>query len=128
MFAFNLGVAEVLSLLVRKRNDKRLSASGFARSLTAFGAEVIHAADLRQLAADNALVLAALPLIQAYSINATDAVILRSAMSLAASLRARGDDLVLVASDHRLLKAARAEGVLTFDPEAQTQPDLDPLL
>jgi len=27
-----------------------------------------------------------------------------------------------------LLKAARAEGLLTFDPETQTQPDLDALL
>jgi len=43
-------------------------------------------------------------------------------------LRAGGNDLVLVAADHRLLKAARAEGVLAFDPEAQTQPDLDALL
>ncbi len=92
------------------------------------GAEVIHAADLRQLAADNALVLAALPLIQTHSINATDAVILRSALGLAASLRGVGDDLVLVAADHRLLKAAQTEGLLTFNPEAQTQPDLDALL
>jgi len=128
MFVFNLGVAEVLSLLVRKRNDGRLSANGFAQSLIAFGAEVIHAADMRQIAAGNALVLAALPLIQAHFINATDAVILRSALELAASLRASGNDLVLVAADHRLLKAARAEGLLTFDPEAQTQSDLDALL
>ena len=128
MFVFNLGVAEVLSLLVRKRNDGRLSANGFAQSLTDFSAEIIHAANLRQLAADNALVLSALPLIQAHFINATDAVILRSALELAVSLRASGDDLVLVAADHRLLKAARAEGLLTFDPEAQTQPDLDALL
>jgi hypothetical protein len=128
MIVFNLGVAEVVSILVRKRNDRRLSAKDFAQAMTDFSAEVIHAANLRQLAANNALVLAALPLIQSHSINATDAVILRSALELAASLRASGYDLVLVAADHRLLKAARAEGLLTFDPEAQTQPDLDALL
>ena len=93
-----------------------------------FRAEIISAADVRKAEADNALVWAALPLIQSYSINATDAVILRSALELVASLRTSGDDLVLVAADHRLLKAARAEGLLTFDPEAQTQPDLDALL
>ncbi len=128
MFVFNLGVAEVLSILVRKRNDWRLSAHAFTQALTDFSAEIIHATNLRQLAADNALVLAALPLIHAYSINATDAVVLRSALGLAAHLRASGDDIVLVAADHRLLKAARTEGLLTFDPEAQNQPDLDALL
>jgi hypothetical protein len=93
-----------------------------------FSAEIIHAPNLRQLPADNALVLAALPLIQAHSINATDAVILRSAMGLAAHLRSGGDDIVLVAADHRLLRAAQAECVLTFNPETQTRPELDALL
>ncbi len=128
MIVFNLGVAEVVSTLIRKRNDGRLAPKTFTRAMTNFSAEIIRAADVRKAEADNALVLAALPLIQSYSINATDAVILRSALELAASLRAGGNDLVLVAADHRLLKAARAEGVLAFDPEAQTQPDLDALL
>ena len=39
-----------------------------------------------------------------------------------------GDDLVLVASDQRLLRAAQAEGLVTFDPETQSQADLDALL
>lgn len=128
MFVFSLGVAEVVSILVRKRNDKRLSASTFAQAMADFSAEIIHPANLHKVAADNTLVLAALPLIQTYSINATDAVILRSALGLATHLRTGGDDLVLVAADDRLLKAARAEGLLTFTPETQTQPDLDALL
>lgn len=128
LFVFTLGIAEVVSILVRKRNDRRISLTAFAQAMVNFNTEVIHAADLQKVAADNALVLAALPLIQTYSINATDAVILRSAVGLATHLRAGGDDLVLVAADDRLLKAARAEGLLTFDPEAQTQPDLDALL
>jgi hypothetical protein len=43
-------------------------------------------------------------------------------------LRARGDDLVLVASDQRLLRAAQVEGLLVFKPETQTTTDLDALL
>ena len=39
-----------------------------------------------------------------------------------------GDDLVLVTSDQRLLRAAQVEGVLTFNPETQTEGDLDALL
>jgi hypothetical protein len=33
-----------------------------------------------------------------------------------------------VASDQRLLRAAQAEGLLTFDPEVQSQVELDVLL
>jgi hypothetical protein len=58
----------------------------------------------------------------------TDAILLRSALDLAANLRARGDDLVLVASGGRLQRAAQAEGLIVFNPETQTSADLDLLL
>lgn len=61
MIVFNLGVAEVVSILVRKRNDRRLPAKIFTQAMNDFSAEIIHAANLRQLAANNALALAALP-------------------------------------------------------------------
>jgi hypothetical protein len=62
------------------------------------------------------------------AINATDAVLLRLAIDLAARLRVDGDDLVLVASDKRLQRAAQAEGLLAFDPETQTETELGVLL
>jgi hypothetical protein len=40
---------------------------------------------------------------------------------IARKLRAGGGDLVLVASDQRLLRAPQAEGLSTFDPESQDQ-------
>jgi len=43
-------------------------------------------------------------------------------------LHSIGNQLVLVSSDQRLLKAAQAEGLFTFDPETQSQADLDALL
>jgi hypothetical protein len=46
---------------------------------------------------------------------------LHAALGLAQHLRGRGDDLILVAADQRLLRAARAEGLGTFDPETQDQ-------
>jgi hypothetical protein len=55
----------------------------------------------------------------AHSINCTDAIVLKSALAIARKLRANGEDLVLVASDQRLLRAAQAEGLVTFDPETQ---------
>jgi len=73
-------------------------------------------------------VTAALPLIETHSINATDAIILRLALNLAVRLRGAGHDLVLVASDQRLLRAAQAEALLTFDPETQSHSVLDALM
>jgi hypothetical protein len=54
--------------------------------------------------------------------------VLQAAPQMIPTLRAVGNDLVLVACDRRLLRAAQAEGLLTFDPENQTQPELDSLL
>jgi hypothetical protein len=52
----------------------------------------------------------------------------RSALAIARQLRANGDDLVLVASDQRLLRAADAEGLSTFNPEIQDHAALAPLI
>ncbi len=38
------------------------------------------------------------------------------------------DDSVLFTPDPRLLQVAQAEGLVTFNPETQTQADLDTLL
>ena len=67
-------------------------------------------------------------LIEKYSLNSTDAILLNSALNIAADLRHAGNDLVLVAADGRLLRAARAEGLDTFNPERNSQADLNALL
>lgn len=123
-----LGAAEVVAALVRKRNSRLLTPAMFAAAMTELRAEVLSATDFLKLPSDNALVEASIPLIDRHAINATDAVLLRAALDLAYQLRAIGDELVLVASDQRLLRAAQAEGLLTFDPETQTQAALDALL
>jgi len=89
---------------------------------------VLTAGDLLKLPADNALINTAIPLLDKYAINANDAIVLQTALDLVAQWRTDGNTLVLVASDQRLLKAAQAEGVLTFDPETQTEAALDTLL
>lgn len=125
---FNVGVAEVVSILVRRRNAGHISAAAFAQALAEFGAEMVHETRVRKVFATSTLVTAALRLIPLYSVNATDAIILQSALERATKLRAKGHDLVLVASDQRLLKAAQAEGLATFDPETQDQAVLAALL
>jgi predicted nucleic acid-binding protein len=128
MIVFGVGVAEVFSILVRKRNGGQITPAACAQALIDFDAEITRQARIQKIIADIGLITAALPLIDHHSINATDAILLRSALDLAANLRARGDDLVLVASDGRLLRAARAEGLIVFNPETQTAADLDLLL
>ena len=128
LYLFNVGMAEVLSLLVRKKNAGQVSAADCSQALVEFGAEIVSSRILHKVVAGNALVAAALPLIEVHWINATDAIILRLALNLATQLRAAGHDLILVASDQRLLRAAQAEGLGTFDPETQSQIVLDALL
>jgi predicted nucleic acid-binding protein len=128
LYVLNVGIAEVLSLLVRRKNAGRLSAASYSQALTEFGAEIVSSRRLHKLVAGNALVTVALALIEVHSINGTDAILLRLALDLATRLRAAGHDLVLVASDQRLLRAAQAEGLRTFDPETQGQVVLDALL
>jgi hypothetical protein len=61
-------------------------------------------------------------------VNSTDALALKSALAFARRLRGTGDDLVLVASDQRLLRAAQAEGLTTFNPETQDHAALAALM
>ncbi len=124
----NVGFAEVTSVMVRRKNASALSSATFASAMLQLGREIVHASNLRKLEPTNALVIGALRHIQTHSVNATDAIVLHAALALAQHLRSRGDDLVLVASDQRLLRAALAEGLATFNPETQDQAALAPLV
>jgi len=123
-----LGAAEVAAVLVRKRNAGRLTSIQYAAALLRLRLEVIDALDFAKDPADDGPLLAALPFLDKYSLNATDALLLRIALDKAAFRRLTGDDVVLVTTDLRLARAAHAEGLLTFNPEMQTQADLDALL
>jgi predicted nucleic acid-binding protein len=128
LMALMLGAAEVVSVLVRRRNSGQISPGSCTKQINTLRVEVIEATDFKQLAVPNDVIVNALPFIERFSVNSNDAVALRIALDVAASLRPAGDDLVLVASDQRLLKAAQAEGLVTFDPETQSPADLDNLI
>src|SRR5262249_7930367 len=117
MTLLNVGMAEVVSVLVRKRNAGGISHPAFSQALVDIGVEIMRSPVVGKVVADDAVVTAALPLLEKHALNATDSLVLRSALDLAAHLRSGGDDVVLVSSDQRLLRAAQAEGLLTFDPE-----------
>ncbi len=126
--SLTLAAAEVASILVRKRNGGRISTAAFARGMAELHTEVLNAAEFETFTATDSLVLAAIPFIEQHSINSVDAVMLLSALDFAAVLRTMGDDVVIVASDLRLLRAAQAEGLTVFNPETDPQSQLDALI
>jgi hypothetical protein len=72
--------------------------------------------------------LDSLALIEQHFVNSTDALVLASALDLTGTVRPAGHDVVLVASDVRLLNSAQAEGLTVFNPETDTTAQLDALI
>jgi hypothetical protein len=123
-----VGLAEVVSILARKRNAGRLTPARFRQLVSDVRAEVGLYTPVQHIEVSKDLPDQAIDFIDRYSINSTDAILLRSALDLAAALRAAGDDLLLVTSDRRLLRAAQTEGLTIFDPETQSAAELDAIL
>jgi predicted nucleic acid-binding protein len=117
----NISAGEILSIFVRKRNAGTMSIADFEQAVASFDAEIVGAVSVTRASVTSRLVSSSLPLVLAHSINSTDALILKSALVIAKRLRRVGGDLVLVASDQRLLRAAQSEGLTTFNPETQDQ-------
>ena len=128
MMALLIGAGEVLSVLTRRRNAGQISHASYARSVVQLETEVIRSRAFTLLTAADPMVHASFPLIERHAINSNDALVLRSALDEALTLRAAGDDLVLLAADARLLRAASAEGLAVFSPESDTQAQLNALL
>jgi len=74
------------------------------------------------------VVMESLSYISKHNINSSDALYLRQAVILRRLLQRVRHDLVLVASDRRLLRAASGEGITTLDPEAASLTEVDSLI
>ncbi len=123
-----IGIAEVVSILVRKKNDGRIDESFFQKGLLAFGEEFIDNEEVFLSGVDDGLILASLPWIERYNLNATDALLLLSVVETRAAIRGQGNDLFCVSSDRRLLRAMQAEEIPICDPEQNSLEDLHGLL
>jgi predicted nucleic acid-binding protein len=120
-----LGAMEAFWICVRKRNDGRIAGHQFVRAVTHLKGEVINSSsDFKTISIPDNLILNSMSLIETHSLNSVDAMVLRSALDIAAELRRTGNRLVLVASDQRLLRAAQSEGLLVFNPEIDSQQTL----
>lgn len=125
---WDVGIAEVTSIFVRQRNDGRITQARFNQAVIDFQSEVIESNALRVLRTTLPLILDALDLISAHSINGSDAIFLQAAIEVAAELREDQNDLVVVASDARLVRATHRENVRAFNPEQDKTSDLESLI
>jgi predicted nucleic acid-binding protein len=128
MTCSSLGVLEIISILVRKRNDGRLNQELFEQAMVEFQAEIINHDEFLTTPVDDNLLFSSLSLITQHNLNSSDTVILRSALNLRQALQSQGDDLILLTSDKRLVRAAQIEGLPVFDPEVETLAGLQQLL
>jgi hypothetical protein len=122
------GFLEVVSILVRKRNDNRLSQDFYSQAILALYGEFATDADVNYMSVDDNATMESAALIDTYSLNASDAVILNMALRAENWLRSFGDHLSLWTSDIRLGHAANQEGLLAFNPAVNTAAQLKQLL
>ena len=120
-----LGYAETYAILRRRMNAKIFTQSQYAFVNSALRLDVIES--LRyEFAPVESLILTSLPLIERHNLNSSDAAILAAYLRYQ-SLRQPGETCVLVASDHRLLRSARAEGLPAFDLATYREGHLSPV-
>jgi predicted nucleic acid-binding protein len=123
-----LAVAEVLATLVRRRRSGRLTPVLFQGAVIHLRAELLQATDFVRWPVDNDLILASLPFVERYRLGAVDSTLIRVALNAAQAHLTAGHDLVLLTTKATLRRAARQEGIVTFNPETQSQTELDDLL
>jgi len=123
-----LGALEIIFILVRKRNDKRLSQPAYRQAMAEFKSEVMKNSDFLKTSVDDALLFSSAALIAKHNLNSNDCVILRSVLNLRDSLPQQQNEIILCTSDNRLARAAGAEGIRVFNPEKGTVDELRQLL
>jgi predicted nucleic acid-binding protein len=124
-FVLVLAFGELLSLFVRKKNSGQISIMSYLQALADSRSEMTNM--VIQSVSDD-LVWKSLPLIEQYSINATDAIILRCALNMADTIRPFGHDLVLVTSDIRLANSAQSSKLVIWNPEKDDQSSLEKMI
>jgi uncharacterized protein len=122
-----LGYSETFAALLRKHNQGVLTATSFAAAQAALRNEVIDDPDFVVLGVEFGDILDGIELIGRHNLNSSDAAILQAYLKHAAAVRPSMVS-VLVASDQRLLRAAKAEGFEVLDPESVQPVDVPAFL
>lgn len=123
-----IGYAETAAILRRRHNQGDLNPADFTQARIVLRNEVLIKPDFTLLSADDADFLAGVSLTDRHNINSTDAAILAAYLRYMRALPLESPSCLLVASDHRLLRAAEAEGLRTLNPELISATDIPALL
>lgn len=118
-------IAESAAVLNRIKNKLNIKEDDFAKILMAFFSEIKQ---FHFLEVNDERVLASIPYSLAHNINSSDALHLKTLKDVEKAVNLLGAKIVLVAADKRLLRAAKSEGVATFNPEEDEEKKLDGLL
>ena len=121
-----VAAAETFSILIRKRNDARISDATFEGAATELYGDIINGSAFALFTVSDDTILASFDLIRKHNLNATDAAMLEIAIRVFRG--GSSDRWILVASDKRLLRAAQAEDLAVLDPEAATTATLAEML
>ena len=119
------GGGEIIFVFVRRKNEGRITTTRFNQLREHFKTEFIDRDEVEQIFPTEDQIADSWDLIEEHSLNSTDAILLQCALDRTNELRIEGDNLVLVSSDKRLIRASQNEGLLTFDPETDSQAALD---
>lgn len=118
-------IAESAAVLNRIKNRVKIKEGDFAEILMSLLSEIKQFYFLK---VTDERVLASIPYSLTYNINSSDALHLKTLKDLERAVDLLGEKIVLVAADKRLLRAAKSEGVATFNPEEDAEKKLDDLL
>ena len=122
------GGGEVIFVFVRRRNEGKITTTHFNQLREHFETEFVDRDEVEQVFQTKEQMTDSWDIIEEHSLNSTDAILLKCALDRVNELRVDGDNLVLVSSDKRLLRAAQSEGLFTFNPETDSQAALDVLI
>jgi len=106
-------LAETLASLNRKKNAGFIPESIYHAARTRL---LLDAREMNILSVTDLTIRDSLCLIEQHNLNASDALFLRQVLDWQAQLP-EDNQVVMVASDQRLLRAAESEGLAVLDPE-----------
>lgn len=120
-----LGVAEVISVLNRRRNKGQITDSAFTRA----SSSVLSESKLIFVAPIGLdVVPRSIPLISLHNLNASDALYMQQMLDWQTRNASHDNNVVLVATDQRLLRAAEREGLKTLNPEQIGEVEIDAVI
>ena len=120
------GYAETYSILLRRFNGGVIDLATFTGAVSALQAEVVQKPEFGLLTITDAHVFSSIGMMHRHNLNATDAVLLTLLVEFSRTHGALS--CVLIASDHRFLRAAASEGLPALNPETLVPADVPGVL